>query len=119
MPDSGFPKKSRLLNARDFSPVFQSPDLRVSNRHILLLIKHTELPGPRMGLVVSKKNARLAVQRNRIKRIFRESFRARKPEFGTIDLVMLARPQLDKLSNQEIRQMCDTLFDEMTRKLKQ
>ena len=117
MPDSGFSKKSRLLCAADFSPVFQKPDARVSNRHILFLARNNEHSTARLGTVVSRKNARLAVQRNRIKRIFRESFRVRQHEFATIDLVMLARPGLQNLSKKEVRQLTDRLLDELQKRL--
>lgn len=117
MPDAGFSRKSRLLCAGDFTPVFQKPDARVSNRHILMLARTSEHPVARLGTVVSRKNARLAVQRNRIKRIFRESFRVRKHEFATIDLVILARPGLDTLSKKEIRQLTDRLLDELQKRM--
>lgn len=117
MPDSGFSKKSRLLCAADFSPVFQRPDARVSNRHILILARNSEHSLARLGTVVSRKNARLAVQRNRIKRIFRESFRVRQHEFATIDMVMLARPGLHSLSKEEVRQLTDRLLDELQKRM--
>lgn len=117
MPESEFPRESRLLNARDYSPVFQQPDARVSNPQLLVLAKTKAQGGSRLGLVIAKKHIRLAVQRNRIKRIIRESFRARKAEFGTIDMVVLARPKLDERSSREIRELADALFDELLRKI--
>lgn len=117
MPDSGFSRESRLLCAGDFTPVFQRPDARVSNRHILILARSSDHSVARLGTVVSRKNARLAVQRNRIKRVFRESFRLRKHEFATIDLVMLARPGLHSLDKKEIRQLTDRLLDELQKRM--
>ena len=68
MADQGLPKQSRLLGSSDFSPVFNQPDFRVSNRFLLVLAKTSIYPGARLGIVVARKNIRLAVQRNRIKR---------------------------------------------------
>ena len=114
--NSGFPKLSRLLNAKAFGPVFKNPDCRVSNRHMLMLSLNSSLPSSRLGIVVAKKNIPTAVHRNRIKRILRESFRIRKTDFGTIDIVVLARKGLGSLENQEVRTQINTLFDELCKK---
>jgi ribonuclease P protein component len=58
------------------------------------------LPQARLGLSVSKKNARKAVDRNRVRRVFREAFRLSLAELPPgIDVVMIAtepglRPRL-------------------------
>jgi ribonuclease P protein component len=44
----------------------------------------------RLGLVVSRRAAPRAVQRNRIKRYIRESFRHHKPLLRGLDVVVLA-----------------------------
>lgn len=47
---------------------------------------------PRLGLAISKKCAKRAVDRNRIKRIVRESFRLHRREgMPALDLVVLCR----------------------------
>lgn len=43
----------------------------------------------RLGLVVGKRHARRAVERNRIKRVIRESFRAALPRLPAHDIVVL------------------------------
>lgn len=53
----------------------------------------------RLGLVVSKKGAKLAVQRNRVKRIIRESFRHSTAELAGLDFVVLAQPAASKAEN--------------------
>ena len=46
--------------------------------------------GPRLGMLVSKREARSAVVRNRIKRRIREAFRLEQERLGALDL--LVRP---------------------------
>jgi ribonuclease P protein component len=58
-----------------------------------------------MGLVIAKKNIRLAVQRNRIKRILRETFRLNQHALPNLDFVVLARRGLDKLDNEQLHQL--------------
>lgn len=54
---------------------------------------------PRLGLVISKKNVRRAVDRNRLKRLARESVRLQQSSLPAVDIVLLARRgagELDK-----------------------
>jgi ribonuclease P protein component len=115
----GFPKLSRLLSAKDYGPVFKQPNFRVSSRYLLMLAKSSDSSASRLGIVVAKKNIPKAVQRNRIKRLLRESFRIRKLDFATIDLVVLAKKGFDALENHEIRAQIDTLFQELSKKTEQ
>ena len=47
---------------------------------------------PRLGLAISRKSAPRAVDRNRIKRLIRESFRRGQAMRCAADLVVLGRP---------------------------
>lgn len=114
--DLGFPKTSRLLSPNDYGPVFKQTEYRVSNRCLLMLAINNEISPSRLGIVVAKKNIPKAVQRNRIKRIIRESFRIKQAEFATIDLVVLAKKGLDKLENEEIQKQVAILFYELCKK---
>jgi len=58
---------------------------------------------PRLGFAIAGKRVRRAVQRNRIKRQVRESFRHHKSQLKGLDIVVLARNGLDKMDNPGIR----------------
>ena len=90
-----FDKSRRLLNAADFKPVFDSVDYKVSSKAFLCLSRKNTHQQPRLGLVMAKKNVRLAVQRNRIKRSIRESFRQHQHTLPAVDIIVLARRGLD------------------------
>jgi len=62
----------------------------------------------RLGLAISKKSCRLAVQRNRLKRVVRESFRLHKEALSGLDVVVMSRPTASRASNR-------TLFDSLAR----
>ena len=100
--DSRFGKSKRLLNANDYSRVFDHPDARASHRYLLLLGKLNDGPGHRLGLVIAKKNVRLAVQRNRVKRLAREFFRVLPNSEPSMDVVLLARQGIGQLDNAEL-----------------
>jgi len=73
-----FPKGKRLLTRLDYSRVF-SGSKRIQNKAFTLLVHYNnESKSSKLGLVVSKKVHKTAVQRNRIKRLIRESFRTNK-----------------------------------------
>jgi ribonuclease P protein component len=52
--------------------------------------------------VIAKKNVRLAVQRNRIKRVAREFFRSLPDSEPALDVVLLTRRGIDQLDNAEL-----------------
>ncbi|TAN52911.1 MAG: ribonuclease P protein component [Methylococcaceae bacterium] len=85
-----FTRSDRLLNARDYSNVFANAS-RASNRYFTILRRSNGLAHPRLGLVVAKKNIKKAVQRNRVKRAIRESFRLNKPALPKQDFVVLVK----------------------------
>jgi ribonuclease P protein component len=100
--DTGFGKAKRLLHANDYSRVFDNPDARASHQHLLLLAKINDKTQHRLGLVIAKKNVRLAVHRNRVKRVAREVFRSLPDSEPHIDVVLLARRGIGQLDNAEL-----------------
>lgn len=107
--DFSFPREKRLLAARDFEVVFSDTHFRASDRFLLILARKNQSPKSRLGLVIAKKHIRLAVARNRIKRLIRESFRQQQQRVP-MDVVVLARKGLDQLDNVVIRQKLQQLW---------
>lgn len=86
-----FPRQHRLLEPHQFQAVFNNPDYRASQGCFLLLARENELNYPRLGLVVGRRKAKKAVDRNRVKRLGRESFRLRTADLTGLDVVLLLR----------------------------
>lgn len=114
--DHGFDKSLRLLNAGDYQAVFDQSRLKVSTAELLFLAHSNGLDHPRLGLVIAKKNVRLAVQRNRIKRIVRETFRMQQEHLTGIDVIVLARRGADKLDNQTLHSTCKQLWQQLEKR---
>lgn len=103
--DLGFRGEHRLHAAAEFSLVFAARRV-LRGEHFDLHYRPSQAPSAvpaasaRLGLVVAKKLARRAVQRNLLKRLAREVFRHARHELPHYDLVLrLARPpglNLDK-----------------------
>lgn len=92
-----FDKQKRLLTSADYEFVFSKAKFKVSNQHYLLLARKNDLSSARLGLVIAKKNVRLASRRNRIKRVVRETFRNHHQILDSVDIVFLARKGFDTL----------------------
>ncbi len=108
--NQGFSREYRLLNQQQYKPVFDSADLRLSAQGILLLASYNQLEHARLGLVLGKKNIRLAVQRNRIKRQVREHFRKTQAQLPAMDIVVLARRGLDQQDNTQLQKTLTGLW---------
>jgi len=77
-----------------FSEIFSSPDKKHSTDSLLVLSKDNCLGHSRLGVAIRKKDIRLAVSRNRIKRKIKGSFRSKVLELQKRDYVVLVKKKL-------------------------
>ncbi len=78
------------MHATEFDNVFKNGQ-RSGDRFFTVLFHPNTGDGPRLGFAISKQKVRLAVGRNRLRRLVRESFRRRAASLPAIDLVVMAR----------------------------
>ncbi len=114
-----FPKSLRLLEATDFQQVFDDAPFRASHQHFLILARTNQRNIGRLGLVIAKKHLRLAVERNRFKRLIRESFRTSQRDFAGLDVIVLSRKGLENLGNAEFSQQLDQQWQRIFKKARQ
>ena len=88
--------RHRLAHSNEFDAVFDSNQARISSSSLLLLAKQNSRGFNRLGMIVSKKSIPGAVQRNKVKRRIRETFRkiATEHEQGW-DIVVMTRPKIN------------------------
>jgi ribonuclease P protein component len=110
-----FSRNKRLLVPKQFKAVFDSPTGKVPGKHLLILAKDNQLDHPRLGLVIGKKSVKLSVQRNRIKRVIRESFRQHQVSLAGWDVVIVARKGLGDIENAELHQHFAKLWKRLAR----
>lgn len=101
-----------MLRPADYKRVFDNA-CRVGNRHLTILATANGLDHPRLGLAIARKHVRRAVDRNRIKRQVRETFRTTQDAIGPLDVVVLARPGAQRLTAAELRTALETLWREL------
>lgn len=112
-----FTKSMRLLNSKDFQTVFDDAPLRTSHQHFLFLARINSLDCPRLGLVIAKKHIRHAVDRNRMKRLIRETFRAKQQQLTGIDVIVLARKGMNDVTNAVLIEHLNGQWDRLIRRL--
>ena len=104
-----FPRELRLLTPEHFKYVFQQP-FRASSPEITILARQNHLEHPRLGLTVAKKHLKRAHDRNRIKRLCRESFRLSQHRLPSYDFVVVAKQGIGRLDNRTLWQILDKLW---------
>lgn len=109
MTKLNFSRELRLLAPVQFKYVFEQP-FRASTPQITLLARKNTLEHPRLGLTVAKKHLKRAHERNRIKRLVRESFRLAQHRLPACDFVFVAKGGIGKLENNEIVETLEKLW---------
>lgn len=110
-----FPKSHRLLRPADYGKVFDDVQLKVPHKNFLILATPNNLGHARVGLIFAKKNLKLAVQRNRIKRQVRETFR-HQTELPPVDIIVLGRQGLAAMDCEAVRSSLNSLWHRLAKK---
>ena len=86
-------RDARLVDKDDFDRVF-ADNQRARTDYLMVMARPNQVGYPRLGMVVAKRLLARAVDRNRVKRCVRESFRQALPELPACDFVvrLIAKP---------------------------
>lgn len=95
-----FDKTRRLRNKNDYEHVFSAANKTITPEFVILHCKNS-LGYARLGLALSKKKIAKANQRNRLKRLLRESFRVHD-KLPAVDMIFLARQGVAKIENYSV-----------------
>jgi len=97
-----FPKSAKVRTGADYTRVFEQS--RRTSDPLLAVHFHASDRPARLGLAVSRKVDKRAVERNRIKRGLREQFRAVRWQLPQGDYVVVARPAAASRPLPELRE---------------
>lgn len=99
-----FTRSQRLLEAAQFRRVFESND-KVGDRYWTILYRDNNCAAARLGMAVAKKRVKRAVDRSRLKRLVRESFRHQ--DLPCVDIVVMPRDGTVSASSQDLKTSLD------------
>jgi ribonuclease P protein component len=108
------PRGRRLTDKPQFDAVHRA-GIRVSDPLFMVIARPNGLEYARLGLAVGVKAAGNAVNRNRIKRVVRESFR-RESQLPALDIVVNARAVAGKATNAELTTSIAGLWTRITQR---
>jgi ribonuclease P protein component len=110
-----FSRQAKIVKTDDFSSVFNLRK-RVAHKHLVMRYRINEVNIARLGLIVSKKTAKLAVQRNYMRRVLRELFRLNQHNLPAIDLVIQVQKIFEKPDFIEVKQEFEFLMQKLAAK---
>lgn len=108
-----FDKPRRLLKKSDYDHVF-SQAKKIVNPNFTVLYRVNKVGHARLGLALSKKMIAKAHDRNRLKRLLRETFRIR--QLPGIDIIVLAKSGVATVKNSIIINNLNGLWDSLCEK---
>ena len=106
-----FDKTRRLLKKSEFDHVFQQAEKVVTSDFIVLYRSNT-IGHARLGLALSKKIIPKAHDRNRVKRMLRETFRTQR--LPAIDIIVLGRHGVAKVQNSIVNARLDKAWNKLS-----
>ncbi len=107
------PRAARLLKAGDFAAL-RGNSRRLSVRHFLAEYSPNDQSTCRLGQAVSRRVSKRAVDRNRIKRLVRESYRLVRRELPNLDILLIARSSAVKTPSAELREDLAALWKKLS-----
>jgi len=101
IPTYSFSRRYRLNKPADYKRVFDNAR-RSRDRYYTLLFRVSEGDSARLGFAVAKKRISAASDRNRVRRLARESFRQYRHNLPAMDIIILAQSSAVAATNREL-----------------
>jgi len=115
--ENNFSRELRLLTPAHFENVFSDATPAVSPQ-LTILARKNHLSHPRLGITIAKKRVKHAHDRNKAKRVIRESFRLNQHKLPDVDIVVVAKSGLDNLSNEQLFSLLEKLWKKICHRCK-
>ncbi|RUO56745.1 MULTISPECIES: ribonuclease P protein component [Pseudidiomarina] len=116
MKQFSYGRELRLLTPAQFQQVFNSPPVKAVTAELTMLATPNQFSHPRLGVTISKKRAKRAVDRNRIKRKIRENFRLKQHKIPPFDIIVIAKSGIADLENDALQQRLDYLWRTLSKR---
>jgi ribonuclease P protein component len=103
------PARLRLRRKKDFDAAY-ARGRRLGDGFFGMTATHNTQGAPRLGLAVAVRVAGGAVERNRIRRVIKESFRLHQEQIPAVDLVVSARARARDAAGKVLHESLEGLW---------
>ncbi len=115
-PPSCFTKEQRLLTPAAFREVFDAPERKLHQSHLMAFVRTNDHEQPRIGMAITKRKVPTAVIRNLIKRQIREQFRIRASTLENKDIVFIIKKSVSDIDKKEMKNQINNIFKKLEKK---
>ena len=102
--------KRSIPSREGFQDIFSKPDKKFSTSNLLVLTKGNDYGYARIGVAIRKKDTKLAVDRNNIKRKIKGSFLSKVLELPAKDFVVYVKKNLTG-KEKDLQKDLDIIWD--------
>lgn len=110
IPTFRFTKEQRLLTPAAFREVFDAPERKIHQSHLMAFIRTNDQQQARVGMAITKRKVPTAVARNLIKRQIREHFRIQSSTLKNKDIVFIVKKNINDLSNEDLKNQINNIL---------
>ena len=111
-----FTKEQRLLTPAAFREVFDAPERKLHQSHLMAFVRTNTHEQPRVGMAITKRKVPTAVSRNLIKRQIREQFRVKASILENKDIVFIVKNSIKGISKLELKNEINNIFKKLEKK---
>ncbi len=115
-PNARFAKEQRLLTPRAFREVFDAPERKLHQSHLMAFVRTNTHEQPRVGMAITKRKVPTAVARNLIKRQIREQFRVKSFQLENKDIVFIVKKSIKDIDSKELKNQINNIFNKIEKK---
>ncbi|WP_367111127.1 ribonuclease P protein component [uncultured Psychrobacter sp.] len=109
-PTNRFTKEQRLLTPKAFRNVFDAPERKLHQSHLMAFVRSNDSEQPRIGMAITKRKVPTAVARNLIKRQIRENFRVQSYNLQNKDIVFIVKKPIKDIDKKELKLQINNIF---------
>ena len=111
-----FTKDQRLLTPAAFREVFDAPERKLHQSHLMAFVRTNTHEQPRVGMAITKRKVPTAVSRNLIKRQIREQFRVKASILENKDIIFIIKNSIKGISKVELKNEINNIFKKLEKR---